>query len=72
MNMNRFQPPTSQEQQEWILCEQCESNQAEIEHKTKYFCEQCYDKWQEENLSPCCGVEFDHDIRLCPKCKEHI
>jgi adenine C2-methylase RlmN of 23S rRNA A2503 and tRNA A37 len=23
-------------------------------------------------LSPCCGVEFDEDIRICPECKEHV
>lgn len=23
-------------------------------------------------LSPCCGVEFDEDLRICPKCKEHV
>ena len=27
---------------------------------------------QFENFSPCCGVKFDTDIRICPKCKEHV
>jgi cell division protein FtsL len=23
-------------------------------------------------FTPCCGREFDADIRLCPRCKEHV
>jgi len=40
-------------------------------------CRDCYNKEKEQceacaKLSPCCGVEFDEDIRICPHCKEHV
>ena len=27
---------------------------------------------QNDHLSPCCGVEFDRDLRICPRCKENV
>jgi hypothetical protein len=29
-------------------------------------CEMC------SMLTPCCGIEYDKDIDICPKCKEHV
>jgi len=73
LDFSRFRPPTASEQQEYILCDRCRTNQGTNEATAKLLlCDSCYEKWQDENLSPCCGVEFDKDIRICPKCKEHV
>ena len=50
MNLDRFKPPTAQEQQEWILCEECNDAQASVTIKqtNQYVCTDCADKLKEE------------------------
>jgi len=45
---DRFQPPTAHEEQEWILCDKCESAQAVVRIGNKYLCEDCAEKEIEE------------------------
>lgn len=33
-------------------------------------CEGCVE--YNDTHSPCCGVKFDKDYRICPRCKEQI
>lgn len=46
--LDRFQPPTAQEQQEWILCESCNDAQAEVQKNNQYICADCAQKEQED------------------------
>lgn len=52
----------------------------------EYYCETCDDYFTAEKkecpecgevksvneVSPCCFVEIDEDLRICPNCKEHV
>ena len=67
-NMDRFQPPTSKEQQDGGLetreCKNCQEKFVP-KHDSDRLCNHC------ETYSPCCDVLIDNDVRICPKCKEH-
>jgi len=46
--LDRFQPPSVQEQQSWILCESCNDAQAEVQKNNKLICADCAQKEQED------------------------
>ncbi len=46
------------------ICPEChEVNGSEDNNNLCSFC---------ASLSPCCGVEFDKDYRICPRCREQL
>lgn len=51
MSLDRFQHPSAQEQQEWILCEECNDAQAEVMSHNKYICADCAQKEQDATTS---------------------
>lgn len=51
-------PPTKQ-------CKEC-GDDFEPEDEDDTVCQTC------KTTSPCCGVEFDEDIRICPECGEQL
>jgi len=48
VSFDRFHPPTDHEQQEWVLCDECETAEAVIRIGNKYLCEDCAEKEIEE------------------------
>lgn len=47
-------------------CEQCSERLEEKEEYERGVCDKC------NKLTACCGVDYDEDIGICPKCKEHV
>lgn len=48
-SLDRFHLPSPQEQQEWILCDGCNSAQAEVKKQGQYLCADCAEKKEEQN-----------------------
>lgn len=49
-----------------LQCKECGCTVMAYDLDENGLCEEC------AKLSPCCGVEFDEDIRICPQCGEHV